>query len=370
MPRKDYSPKTDLKYYRILRQCCRRLIEQRRPLLGATPLPRPLVIRIPNDQRHGQRCLAEDHLFVNRIHLTPTARFLERAARERAVAHVGDGDLHGVLMHRGVFVGENLGGDDDVLGEILRNPPADHEQAGVSALELELRELVKILAAVDADLWAVGARVLVGDDAEAARAVSEGGDEDRDIFLVGFQDNAVGRLAVAGKIRAHLADDLPRAVGARLELIEDLLRRLIADAQLFFVDERVVDAVDHQLAKLAVARAALEFVGGDVVLVAEAFEEILIDDVGAGGDDRIDHVIADHVHEDFLEAGADERAGETKDYAALFVLEHAVVDVGGAVQVAGRESHVLHGIDDRDDVLLRDVNVLDGLLEIIFLGCH
>ncbi len=33
------------------------------------------------------------------------------------------------------------------------------------------------------------------------------------------------------------------------------------------------------------------------------------------------------------------------------VAEHAVVDVGGAVQVAGGEGHVLHRLDERHDVV-------------------
>ena len=89
-----------------------------------------------------------------------------------------------------------------------------------------------------------------------------------------------------------------------------LPRRLVADAQVVFADQRVVDAVDGVLAQLAVEQAALELVGGDVVPEAEGFEEVLVDDVGAGGDDRVDHVVADHVHEDLLQARADQRPGE------------------------------------------------------------
>ena len=49
------------------------------------------------------------------------------------------------------------------------------------------------------------------------------------------------------------------------------------------------------------------------------------------------------------------------------VAEHAVVDVGRPGQVAGREGHVLHRLDQRHDVVLRDVDVLDGLREQFFL---
>ena len=167
-------------------------------------------------------------------------------------------------------------------------------------------------------------------------------------------------LAVLREVGAHLADELARAVGAGLERVGDLVGGLVADAELFLVDEGVVDAVDHQLAQLGVACAVLVLVAGDVVVEAEGFEEVLIDDVGAGGDDGVDHVVADEVDEDFLQAGGDEGAGEAEDDAAVGVAEHHVVDVGGAAGVARRSRPCGHGIDEGDDVVLRDVDVLDG----------
>ena len=185
------------------------------------------------------------------------------------------------------------------------------------------------------------ARVLVGDEAEAGGAVGEGGAEDGDVLLVGGEDDGVaaaglGGLAVVGEVGAHLADELAGAVGAGLEGVGDLVGGLVADAELFFVDEGVVDAVDHQLAEVGVACAVLVLVAGDVVVEAEGLEEVLIDDVGAGGDDGVDHVVADEVDEDLLEAGGDERAGEAEDDAAVGVAEHHVVDVGGAVRCHAR----------------------------------
>ena len=59
------------------------------------------------------------------------------------------------------------------------------------------------------------------------------------------------------EVGAHGADKLTRAVGAGGEGIGDLLGGLIADAQLFLIDEGVVDAVDHQLAQHAVLGAGL-----------------------------------------------------------------------------------------------------------------
>ena len=170
---------------------------------------------------------------------------------------------------------------------------------------------------------------------------------------------ACGVLPFVVEVGAHLADELAGAVGAGLEGVGDLLGGLVADAELFFVDEGVVDAVDHQLAEVGVAGAVLVLVAGDVVVEAEGLEEVLVDDVGAGGDDGVDHVVADEVDEDLLQAGGDERAGEAEDDAAVGVAEHHVVDGGGAGSVARGVGHVGHGVDQGDDVVLLDVDVLD-----------
>ena len=75
---------------------------------------------------------------------------------------------------------------------------------------------------------------------------------------------------------------------AGIEGVCDLVYGLVADAELFFVFEGVVDAIDHQLAKVGVACAVhLVLVAGDVVVEAEGLEEVLVDDVGSGGDDGV-----------------------------------------------------------------------------------
>ena len=47
-----------------------------------------------------------------------------------------------------------------------------------------------------------------------------------------------------------------------------------------------------------------------------------------------------------------------------------LVDGGGAGEIARAVGHVLHGVDQRHDVVLLDVDVLDGLLEEFFFGSH
>jgi hypothetical protein len=168
---------------------------------------------------------------------------------------------------------------------------------------------------------------------------------------------------------SDLDQQLARAVRSRLKLIEDFLRGLIADAQLILVDEGVVNAIDRVFAQLAVEHAALELIVGDPVAKAQGLEKILVDHVGAGGDDRIDHIVAQHVHEDFFQPGADERSGQAEDDAALAIAQHAVVNIRGAVQVARGEGHLLHRIDQRDDAaVLGDVEMLDRAVEEFLLA--
>ena len=131
-----------------------------------------------------------------------------------------------------------------------------------------------------------------------------------------------------------------------------------------------VDAVDHELAEVGVACSVFVLVAGDVVVEAEGFEEVLVDDVGAGGDDGVDHVVADEVDEELLQAGGDERAGEAEDDAAVSVAEHHVVDGGGAGGVTRGVGHVAHGVDQGDDVVAGDVEVLDGAGEELFFCGH
>ena len=88
-----------------------------------------LVERVTSDQGQGQGGFGEDHLLVGEVDFAPTAGFLEGGAGEGTVAGVGHGDLDGVFVHGGVDA-EDVGGYDDVLGEVLGYATTDHEQAG------------------------------------------------------------------------------------------------------------------------------------------------------------------------------------------------------------------------------------------------
>lgn len=356
---------------------CRDRFEQAGEVLAGAGGLRVLVEGVAGDQWQGHGGFGVDHLFPGQVNFAPAGSFLQRGAGEGAVAGVGYGDLDGVLVHGnvGVVSEQNLGGHDDVLGEVLGDAAADHQKAGDRIFQFDLGDLVEVLGGVNGDDRLAGTVVLVGDQTEASGAVGEGRAEDGYVLLIGSEDDGVdaagGRgLAVLDQVFTHGDDELARGVGAGLERVGDDLGGLVADAELVFVDESVVDAVDGQVAEIGIVRSVLVVLGSDVVLETEGFEEVLVDDVGACGDDGVDHVVADQVNEDLLEAGGDERAGEAEDDAAVLVLEHHLVDLGGAVQVTRRVGHVCHGVDQRNDVVLLDVDVLDRGSENLFFRRH
>src|SRR5258707_7892968 len=177
-----------------------------------------LVEGVAGDEGQGEGGLGVDHLLVGEVDLAPGAGLFESGTGERAVAGVGHGDLDGVLVHGGLYA-EDVRGYHDVLGEVLGDPAADHEQAGGGIGDLELGDLVEVLGGVDGDVRLALASVLVGDQAEAGGAVREGGAEDGHILLVGGEDDGVaaaglGGLAVPAEVGSHLADELAGGVGA------------------------------------------------------------------------------------------------------------------------------------------------------------
>ena len=181
---------------------------------------------------------------------------------------------------------------------------------------------------------------LVVHQAESRRAVAEGGAEDGHVLAVGrVDDGVVGLDAVLVEPGAHGPDELAGGIGRGRQGAGDLGDGHVADPQLVLVDEGVVDAVDAQFAQQVVVHP------GRTLVVAEAqgLEEILVDDVGAGGDDGVDHVVLDHQGDGVLQAGGKQGAGQGQDHAAIGVGQHAVGDVRGRGQVAGLERHVAVG---------------------------
>ena len=188
--------------------------------------------------------------------------FLQRRAGERAVAHVGHGDLDRVLVHVRL-VAEDLGGDDDVLREVLGHAAADHEEAGHAGFESSS-------ASARGNPCAASQVASAGCLAHCAwrpdgttrpnpaEQSLERRAEDRHVAACRLRDDAV-RLgdAVLVQVLAHGADELAAGIRARGSSSSAIFRdRLIADAELVLVDVGVVDAVDVR-ARAARRRLAL-----------------------------------------------------------------------------------------------------------------
>ena len=103
---------------------------------------------------------------------------------------------------------------------------------------------------------------------------------------------------------------------------------------------------------------------------AESFEEVLVDDVGAGRDDGVDHVVANEVDEDLLQAGGDKGAREAEDHAAVLIAQHALVDGSRPGEVTGAVGHRLHGVDEGHDVVLLDIDVANGRIQEVVFRRH
>src|SRR5258708_379854 len=149
------------------------LVEDGGPLFSGPGGCGVFVEGVAGDEGEGEGGLGVDHLLVGEVDFAPAAGFLEGGAGEGAVAGVGYGDLDGVLVHGGVDA-EDVGGYDDVLGEVLGDAAADHEQAGGGVGDLELGDLVEFLGGVDGNAGLALAGVMVGYEAEAGGARGEG----------------------------------------------------------------------------------------------------------------------------------------------------------------------------------------------------
>jgi hypothetical protein len=106
------------------------------------------------------------------------------------------------------------------------------------------------------------------------------------------------------------------------------------------------------------------------VLESQRLEKILIDDIGARGDDGVDHAAVDQVHDDLLQPRADDGTGEAKDDRGVRVPHHPVEDLGPAVEVPRLKGQALQGVHVLRKVVLFDVDVLDGALQVVGFGRH
>jgi len=141
----------------------------------------------------------------------------------------------------------------------------------------------------------------VGKQPETSRAVAEGRAEDGNLLAVGFERDALRSFAaVALQISAHLHQKLAGGVHTRLQSIGDFAHCVVANPQLIFINERVVDAVNVQAEEFLIVESGLQSLLGDVVPEPQRLKEILIHDISSRADNGVYHVAADHLHKDLF----------------------------------------------------------------------
>src|SRR6185295_15075834 len=137
-----------------------------------------------------------------------------------------------------------------------------------------------------------------------------------------------------------------------LKLVGNFTGGRITNTQLIFVDVGIVNAVDREPPQYIVVDIDLAL----VMLEPKCFEEVLIDDDGAGGNDRVYHVVPDQIDHDILETGGEKGSREAKHDRAIFIPKHCIVDVRGTAEITGGERHPAHGFNKRNNVVLLDVD--------------
>ena len=121
---------------------------------------------------------------------------------------------------------------------------------------------------------------------------------------------------------------------------------------LLLVDERVVEAVDVEVAQLLVVG-----LGMAVVVAAAAHLVVVLRDDRAGRDDDVDHVLLDQVDDHLPHAGGDERSRQAEhDRRTLPVAQHRLEDAGRLAERARLEGRVAVGVEQlRDGGALADL---------------
>ena len=107
-----------------------------------------------------------------------------------------------------------------------------------------------------------------------------------------------------------------------------------------------------------------------LVVVCECPGQVVVEG-SAGGDDDIDHVVPDHVHDDSAGSGGHDACGEGQDLEATLLLDHGCGDVCCIGQFLGGESsRTSHGLEHLvDGHSLFDLDVFNcDQFEFLFAG--
>src|SRR5947207_203316 len=113
---------------------------------------------------------------------------------------------------------------------------------------------------------------------------------------------------------AHLPNELPGRMGSRRQSISNLATGRVTDSQLILVNIGIVYPVNGETTENIVAHEDIAF----VVLEAERFEEILINNNGASRHNCIHHVVADEVDYYIFQASRKEGTGQAENDRTVF----------------------------------------------------
>ncbi|OPY10066.1 MAG: hypothetical protein A4E66_01649 [Syntrophus sp. PtaB.Bin001] len=120
---------------------------------------------------------------MGNINLPPRCRFTEGRTGTGTVTGVRHGDLDGVAMH-GHFLAQYFRTHHSILGKILGNTPADHQQSGIFHRHLYCSQFPEILYGIKTHM-PVRRIYLVEDQSESGAAVRKSRAEYRHILFKG-----------------------------------------------------------------------------------------------------------------------------------------------------------------------------------------
>ena len=163
--------------------------------------------------------------------------------------------------------------------------------------------------------------------------------------------------------RAHFTQELPRGVRARFQRIGDCLNGFITLTKLVLVDQRVRKcgrcAADAGCRLPCRTSGALPRCNAGIPTLRRNLDRTMFAPVLTMASIIRLRIISTNTA---FETGANQRAREAQNHAAILVAQHPVVDDGGAVQIARAERHMLHVFHKTHHIVPRDVNMLKSRL--------
>ena len=206
---------------------------------------------------------------------------------------------------------------------------------------------------------------LVRYKAETGRAVRESRHKHRHAVFVSVIDDRIFPFAFAFQPFTHFPNKFAGRVRAGFQSVANFVDGFVAFFQLVFINVCVVDAVNMQIAQQIVV---LIIGSTNVVFVAKGFKKVLVHDVCAVGNNRVNHIVLNHIHHNFLHTRGNKRPRNAQNDGAFFIGEHHIVDFARSGHFARSVGHISKGFHQGNHIVFFEVNVFDGVFEKVFLG--